>query len=410
VITAPSPSWANTATPADMMQETRKAFADLVLGINNSFNNPIFTGNTSIGGNAIFQGTIKSLSDYVLGTIYVSQTGTITSLTNALAMTANSSYGTLAHATALYLNAPAVLNGTTANYGFQESIVSSNGKWTAWLLGSLNGAVYPTATSIGGFTIGGNFSGGNGETNFFNTYFSASEAFRFSQQTAATSQTDIVSLSKGAVNLYQVTTISPNTQFGLIINSGGYWAGLALKSATWNKFIDVNSSTGNLEFVNSANSGVIAYLTDTGFLSVAGATIVQALTVNGNAGNTTGVWVNNSDDRIKQNITDVTDATDKVIALASAIKHYEFIDEVGLPGERTGPIAQLVQAAGFEGHVTSGQPMQRAVAEKMGWEWGEYGVLTKEGEEILYVENNFVPYLIVAVKELAGRVSALENK
>ena len=136
----------------------------------------------------------------------------------------------------------------------------------------------------------------------------------------------------------------------------------------------------------------------------------QTFRVFGSTGNVTGSWVNNSDERLKQNIRPITGALDKVLKLADAMYHYEFIPEMGNPGQRTGHIAQRLEEIGFCGHVVEGNPPNVDVGAILGWEYDEEGNVSKEGEKVKSVDNNFSPYLFPAIKELLAYANTLEAR
>lgn len=132
----------------------------------------------------------------------------------------------------------------------------------------------------------------------------------------------------------------------------------------------------------------------------------------------TGTITNASDERLKDNIRPITDGLEKVLKLAECSKHFEFKDQsLYAKGQRTGFIAQLLRQNGFEGHVSERLPLNETEGLLFGWEYGdeqyeelnvETGeaevktrrIVTKVGDMILQVENNFAPYAYAAIKEL----------
>lgn len=143
----------------------------------------------------------------------------------------------------------------------------------------------------------------------------------------------------------------------------------------------------------------------------------------------TGVWANNSgtwstlsDERLKENINPVTDSLEKCLLLAKCVRHYNFKNQVKYAtGKRTGYIAQLLRDNGFEGHVTYNKPVDEEEGVLLGWEYTDEiyieeevektrRVVVKEGEMILGIENNFVPYVFGAIEQLNNRLKALEEK
>ena len=70
----------------------------------------------------------------------------------------------------------------------------------------------------------------------------------------------------------------------------------------------------------------------------------QTLTVNGNAGNTTGVWVNNSDERLKKNIQPLGNFLDKLTGLRPVTFEWKNPKKLNAKeGKHIGFIAQVVE-------------------------------------------------------------------
>ena len=70
----------------------------------------------------------------------------------------------------------------------------------------------------------------------------------------------------------------------------------------------------------------------------------QTLTVNGNAGNTTGVWVNNSDERLKKNIQPLGNFLDKLTGLRPVTFEWKNPKKLNAKeGKHIGFIAQEVE-------------------------------------------------------------------
>ncbi len=79
-------------------------------------------------------------------------------------------------------------------------------------------------------------------------------------------------------------------------------------------FIQANHSNGNL--ILGTLGQVRMLISSSGSISIGNnVTPIQTLTVNGNAGNTTGVWVNNSDERLKKNIQPLGNFLEKLTEL-----------------------------------------------------------------------------------------------
>lgn len=237
---------------------------------------------------------------------------------------------------------------------------------------------------------------------------------------------------------------SPNISTSLGV--ANYAALNANSVGQWQQFVSGDATGQSLSFrYQTVNSGATGWsgswvtamqIAKSGNVLIGGTddSLSQKLRVFGNSGNTTGVWVNNSDERIKKNIRPIDSPLEKVLALADTMRHYEFIDEIGLPGQRTGYIAQLVEQAGFPGHITEGNPPNEEVGKVLGWEYGDVEesyeetetdedgnetivtktrtvhMVTKEGPKVKNVENNFTPYLYGAIKELYNRIVVLEGK
>ena len=159
--------------------------------------------------------------------------------------------------------------------------------------------------------------------------------------------------------------------------------------------------------------------------------------------NNTGTWSTLSDERLKENIKPVSNALEKCLTIAECVRQYTFKSQIKYAsGQRTGYIAQLLRDKGFEGHVTINNPVDEEEGILLGWEYAdeiykeleskfrivtdeegnetqeEYQeevektrrIVTKEGEKILGIENNFVPYLFAGLKEMNDRLKVLEEK
>lgn len=159
--------------------------------------------------------------------------------------------------------------------------------------------------------------------------------------------------------------------------------------------------------------------------------------------NNTGTWSTLSDERLKENIKPVSNALEKCLALAECVRHYTFKNQTKYAtGKRTGYIAQLLRDNGFEGHITYNKPVYEEEGVLLGWEYAdelykeleskfktitdeegnetqeEYQeevektrrMVVKEGEMILGIENNFIPYVFGAIEELDKRLKRIEVK
>ena len=141
----------------------------------------------------------------------------------------------------------------------------------------------------------------------------------------------------------------------------------------------------------------------------------------------TGGLTNASDERLKTGFSDVTNATNKVLTLSECVKHYFYKDQESYAaGKRTGFIANLLKEKGFDGHVIERLPKDESEGVMFGWaykdeeyeetkEQGEIEVnirrvVDKQGDMVLQVENNFVPYLCCAFAELYNEHEQLKQR
>jgi hypothetical protein len=96
---------------------------------------------------------------------------------------------------------------------------------------------------------------------------------------------------------------------------------------------------------NSCDTGIT--VKDSGGINTVGIGTTspsQTLTVNGNAGNTTGVWVNNSDQRLKKNIEPLTPFLDRLLSLRPVTFEWKDPKKLGASdGKHIGFIAQEVE-------------------------------------------------------------------
>ena len=148
--------------------------------------------------------------------------------------------------------------------------------------------------------------------------------------------------------------------------------------------------------------------------------------------NYTGTLTNTSDERLKENFSTVNDGLEKVLKLAECIRHYNYIDQNNYAkGLQTNFIAQLLQDAGFDGHVKEREPRNSEEGVLFGWEYemqpvlkedGEpelnedetikiQEVVTKRGDMVLTVESTSLPiYLFPAISELNDRIKSIEER
>jgi hypothetical protein len=118
---------------------------------------------------------------------------------------------------------------------------------------SSNSSVYPAASLTSG-AIGGNFTGGNGEVNFWNVQTSASTAFDFSQLTGATSRKVLMSLeSSGNVGIGTPTpTQKLEVDGNLLIGPANSGSGIIFPDGTTQ-----TSACGALGFSTSPQSATL---------------------------------------------------------------------------------------------------------------------------------------------------------
>ena len=143
--------------------------------------------------------------------------------------------------------------------------------------------------------------------------------------------------------------------------------------------------------------------------------------------NYTGALNNTSDERLKTGFKPFTGAKDKVLKLAECVKHFEYKDQNNYAeGLRTDFIAQLLQANGFEGHVTERMPKDENEGILFGWtykdeeyeETNEQGeievkirhIVDQQGDMVLQIEKNFIPHICCAYAELNKEHEELKQR
>ncbi len=107
--------------------------------------------------------------------------------------------------------------------------------------------------------------------------------------------------------------------------------------------VQVGSNTNSpIQIVTGGTSKI--HITSNGFVGIGTTSPSQTLTVNGNAGNTTGVWVNNSDQRLKKNIEPLTPFLDRLLSLRPVTFEWKDPKKLGASdGKHIGFIAQEVE-------------------------------------------------------------------
>jgi hypothetical protein len=110
-----------------------------------------------------------------------------------------------------------------------------------------------------------------------------------------------------------------------------------------------------------------------------------------------GVWGTLSDSRLKQSITEINGALDKILTLHPV--HYEFINQgenANPSGTRTGFIAQEFEQV-LPGHTFEMEPMTEADKALLG-----------EGVKAKGIEADLVPYLVKAIQELKAELDTVK--
>jgi hypothetical protein len=142
-------------------------------------------------------------------------------------------------------------------------------------------------------------------------------------------------------------------------------------------------SVGTEEAVPPLQQTVFYIQNSTGNVGIGTTTPSRKLWVNGDAGGTTG-WYNDSDERLKKNITEIEDALDKVMRLRGV--YFEWMDTSNHPeGRQIGLI---------------GQEVKDVVPEVVGMKDGYY--------QITYA--NLVALLVQAMKEQQGLIEEQQRQ
>ena len=185
----------------------------------------------------------------------------------------------------------------------------------------------------------------------------------------------------------------------------GYYAGGSLTTGNKNVFIggaQGNGSgglitTGNSNTVigsYSGNSGGLDIRTATGYIVLANGDGDWKAYFNGAAGgwyqvSNSSSWATTSDQRIKENIVDVTDALAKIVAL----RPVEFDYKIGEKAHDVGFIAQEYETVFPE----------QIIEQSAGSE--EIKALTNN-EPVKGIQQNLIPYLVKAIQELKAELDA----
>jgi hypothetical protein len=302
------------------------------------------------------------------------------------------------------ITAPAVAG--TQSYTLPSAVPAANGYALTSTTGgvmswaSVAGASAATPTAIG--TVYGSTNSG--------TPFNASIGYNAMPSVtgtynAACGLTSLLNIGSGSNNAafgsqsgYYITSGSNNTCLGY--NAGNGFGGTYLTTGSFNTYVgygaNPSSATVNYEMSLCAFSGNAATGkgTNTAFIA----------TYNGSAygsvyqGNNGASWAITSDQRIKKNISSLSDALVKINALRAVEFDYKENDKHDI-----GFIAQEFEQV-FPEQILRHAPSE---AEK---EWvGE--------DQVMGVQQNLVPFLVKAVQELStaldaanARISALEAK
>lgn len=210
-------------------------------------------------------------------------------------------------------------------------------------------------------------------------------------------------------------------------SNAGYIGIYESNGTTLQSYIGINS-IGNTDFRINNNVGdvVIAPLgTESARFDSSGRTIfgggtdngTDLIQVYGTSANNTGVWATLSDERMKENIKDITSPIQKVIAIARCVKQYNFKEGVNnLEGMRTQFIAQALIEEGFEGHTTELNPTNEIQGGILGWEYGDESyteeVEKTETMEVLerFIEKDVNGTSIISEKIVEKEIPVTEKK
>lgn len=225
-------------------------------------------------------------------------------------------------------------------------------------------------------------------------------------------------VSGSSYALYNRLQFNAGLKGGNIGNNPKIWLG-DLSWITW--------VSGNVDVETYTKNAGIRHITD-GIEIFDGNTAGVYRDLNLRNLNYYGTLNNASDERLKHDIRPVNDGLEKVCKLADCVRHFEFNNQdIYAKGQRTGFIAQLLKASGFEGHVSEREPANEEEGALFGWtykdeEYEEVNSETQEaeiktrrvvdvkGDMVLQVENNFSPYLYPAVAELKQQNDELRSE
>ena len=238
-------------------------------------------------------------------------------------------------------------------------------------------------TALGGSALGNNTTASNNTavgyqaglyaTGGGNTYIGVSSGANNTSPSSGTNNTTLGyqagrNISSGSSNV----AIGMNTGYSIGTGSNNIYIGVC------------DSSVQNVTHeIAIATSGLAGKGANTAFISANGGSTY-------NGANTT-TWATTSDQRIKKNIVDVTSALSKIIALRPVEFDYKENDK-----HETGFIAQEYETVFPEQiiHHTA------SPAEK---EWvGD--------EDVKAIQQNLVPYLVAAIKELKAEIDILKGQ
>lgn len=244
----------------------------------------------------------------------------------------------------------------------------------------------------------------------------------------------LVKSTSPTVNIYNQFGSSLLNEYGakMVETNGGELRvdtqGVRVSSNSKIGFSSIPASTGTQDVAIRRNSVGVVEVSDSVTLAAYRDLNIRSL-------NYTGALNNTSDIRLKQNVTELHNASDKIVKLAKACKHFEYINQEDYAkGTVTDLIAQYVEEAGFAGHIKHVLPKDEEEGNLLGWvykneeyisynsETGENELNTRrvvdiEGDKVKIVEKRFDAYIIKALAEqielnkmLQSRIEELEIK
>jgi hypothetical protein len=253
------------------------------------------SGNTNLTINALGSGTI-GIGSVSTGGVTITPATTITGITTLSNSTAANgpNQGALQVTGGIWVGADSYFSGSNTLFA-----------GTAYYQGNLGGT-YPNTNS--GVALGGNFSNGNSEIDFFNTTTVATDSFRFYQQTGASAATLVAEMLKTYFSV-PLTTATTSTTTGSIVAGGGIAAGGAIAAT----------------LANAATTSAVCYNTGTGLFSYDGT--LGTCTI--------------SDERLKNMGPRIPNALEKLLKINGV--YYTWKDPAMGKGRQIGMGAQTVE-------------------------------------------------------------------